>query len=163
MLCNQKIPVTTQRHQIFSSRYSIKDKACNLIIDNGSCENIVSRALVDHLKLETKSHHHPNDIGWIKQGFLYPLVDTIKILLLVMSLTWTCAIFFWEDRSNMMLMLPIEEGRTYMCLLERIRELPLDQFHRLQDLQRKWCLHLLPAIKVIRAEGRVFLKREELM
>ena len=35
---------------------------------NASCENIVSRALVDHLKLETKSYHHPHDIGWIKEG-----------------------------------------------------------------------------------------------
>ena len=40
MLCNQKIPDTTQQNQIFYSRCSIKDKVYNLIIDNDSCENI---------------------------------------------------------------------------------------------------------------------------
>jgi len=68
ILCSQKIPDTTQRHQILYSKCSVKDKRCNLIIDNRSCENIVSRALVDHLKLKTKPHHHPYDIGWIKKG-----------------------------------------------------------------------------------------------
>jgi len=54
LLYNQKIPDTTQRRQIFYSRCSVKDKVCNPIIDNESCENIVSRALVDHLKLESR-------------------------------------------------------------------------------------------------------------
>jgi len=47
LLCNQKAPDTTQRHQIFYSRCSIKNKVYNLIIDNGSCENVVSRAIVN--------------------------------------------------------------------------------------------------------------------
>jgi len=68
VLCSQKISDSTQRHQIFYSRCSVKDKVCNFIIDNGSYENIVSRALVDHFKLEIKPHHHPYDIEWIKQG-----------------------------------------------------------------------------------------------
>ena len=40
---------------------------CNLIIDNGSCENIAS-ALVDYLKLENEPHPHPYAIEWIKKG-----------------------------------------------------------------------------------------------
>ena len=34
LLCNQKNPDTTQRFQIFYSRCLIKNKVCNLIIDN---------------------------------------------------------------------------------------------------------------------------------
>ena len=53
LLCNQKALDTTQRHQIFYARCSVKSKVCNLIISNKSNENIVSRALMDYLKLET--------------------------------------------------------------------------------------------------------------
>ena len=51
LLCNQKTPNTTQRHQIFYSK--CQSKVCNLVINNESCKNIVSRALVDCLKLDT--------------------------------------------------------------------------------------------------------------
>ena len=57
VLCSQKVLDTTQRHQ-FYSRCSVKDKVSNLIIDNESCENFVSKALVDYLRLETKPHPH---------------------------------------------------------------------------------------------------------
>ena len=40
-----------------------KNKVCNLIKDNESYKNIVSRALVDYLKLETEPHRHPYTIG----------------------------------------------------------------------------------------------------
>ena len=63
VFCNQKIPNITQRHQIFYSTGSVKVKFCDLIIDNGSYENIVSKALVDYLKLDTKLYPHPYDTG----------------------------------------------------------------------------------------------------
>ena len=45
LLCNQKNPDITQRRQIFYSSCLVKNKVCNLIIDNNSCENIASIAL----------------------------------------------------------------------------------------------------------------------
>jgi len=50
LLYNQKNPNTTQREQIFYSRCLVNNKMCNLIIDNGSCENIISTTLMDYLK-----------------------------------------------------------------------------------------------------------------
>ena len=35
---------------------------CNLIIDNESCENIISNALMDYLKLETESYPQPTKV-----------------------------------------------------------------------------------------------------
>ena len=58
----------TQRHQIFYSRCSVKNKVYNLIIDKGNCENIILTALVNYLNLETKPHAHQYTIGWIKKG-----------------------------------------------------------------------------------------------
>jgi len=47
LLCNQKNSDTIQRHQIFYSKCLVKNKVCYLMIDNRSCENIISTALVD--------------------------------------------------------------------------------------------------------------------
>jgi len=54
--------------KFFYSSCLVKNGLCDLIIVNGSYKNIMSRALVDHLKLETESHPHPYAIGWIKKG-----------------------------------------------------------------------------------------------
>ena len=117
VLCSQKIPDTMQRHQIFYSKCSVKDKVCNLIIDNGSCKNIVSKVLVDHLKLETKPHHHPYDIEWIKQGPRVKVTDLCQVPIFIgkhYQDSVTCDVvdmnkchIFWEDRGNMTSMLPI--------------------------------------------------------
>jgi hypothetical protein len=42
VLLTPKHEEPTQRHNIFKTRCTINQKVCNLIIDSGSCENIVS-------------------------------------------------------------------------------------------------------------------------
>ena len=40
---------------------------CDLIIDKGNQENIISKDVVERLQLETKTHPNPYIIGWIKE------------------------------------------------------------------------------------------------
>ncbi|KAL5548134.1 hypothetical protein UlMin_003365 [Ulmus minor] len=55
-----------QRHNIFKTRCTVSQRVCDLIIDSGSSENIVSKTMVDKLKLSTQLHPSPYRIGCIK-------------------------------------------------------------------------------------------------
>ena len=44
------------RHNIFHTKCTTKGKVCNLIIDGGSCENVVSATMVEKLGLKTVDH-----------------------------------------------------------------------------------------------------------
>ena len=79
LLCNQKNPHTTQRHKIFYSKCLVKNKVSNLIIDNGSCENIVSTTLVDYLKIEAEPYPHPYTTGWIKKGLCIKVMNFCQV------------------------------------------------------------------------------------
>ncbi|XP_062162121.1 uncharacterized protein LOC133869181 [Alnus glutinosa] len=55
-------------------------KVCNLIIDSGSCKNIVSKSLVATLQLKTEKHPNPYKISWIEKGAETKVSDTYRIL-----------------------------------------------------------------------------------
>ena len=142
-----KDPDTTHRHQIFYSRCSIKNKVCNFIIDNESCENIISSTLVDYLNLETEPHRILTLLSgsrkaftsrkWIFAMFLFQIARFIKISLLVMLSIWMHVTYFCRDHGNMMLTLPIKVKRISMCSLKRVKELPWGKFHLPQILQKE--------------------------
>src|SRR4051812_27832616 len=57
-----------QRKNLFKTHFSIENKVCNLIVDSGSMVNLVSKKLVDYLKLSTKPHEKPYNLGWVSKG-----------------------------------------------------------------------------------------------
>ncbi|XP_073260712.1 uncharacterized protein [Populus alba] len=58
----------SQRHNIFRTRCTVNKKVCDVIIDSGSNENIISKSMVTKLGLKTEKHPSPYKIGWIRQG-----------------------------------------------------------------------------------------------
>jgi hypothetical protein len=48
---------------IFRTRCTSGVKVCQVIVDSGSCENIVSKEMVDKLKLHCETHTHPYRIA----------------------------------------------------------------------------------------------------
>ena len=78
----------TQRNAIFRTRCTINTKVCNVIIDSCSSENVVSRALVKVLSLETEKHPCLYKIGWIKKGVATKFRRFAKFHSLSASTTW---------------------------------------------------------------------------
>ena len=56
------------RHNIFRTYCVSHGKKCVLMIDSGSCENIVSKVMVDKLKLSCDRHPKPYKVSWFKKG-----------------------------------------------------------------------------------------------
>lgn len=68
-----------QRNNLFKTHCSIQNKVYNVIVDNGSTENLVSQKLVDFMKLPTKQHEKPYPLGWIKKGSQVRVTMTCKV------------------------------------------------------------------------------------
>ena len=57
-----------QRENIFHTRCMISDKLCSMIIDRGSCTNVVNACLVDKLGLKTTKHPRPYRLQWLNNS-----------------------------------------------------------------------------------------------
>lgn len=55
------------RHTIFHRRCTSHGKVCDLIIDGGNYENVVSANMVDKLQLKVEDHPHPYGLIWLEQ------------------------------------------------------------------------------------------------
>ncbi|GAV79154.1 hypothetical protein CFOL_v3_22619 [Cephalotus follicularis] len=56
------------RNNIFHTKCTSKGKTCNVIIDGGSCENVVSETMVEKLGLKTEMHPCPYKLLWFWKG-----------------------------------------------------------------------------------------------
>ena len=56
------------RSNIFHTTCNISGRICNLVIDGGRCENVVSEEVADKLGLKTVNHPHPYKLTRLKKG-----------------------------------------------------------------------------------------------
>lgn len=64
-------PKGWRRHSIFRTKVNCGGRVCNLILDNGSSENIVSKEIVETLKLPMEKHPDPYKLAWFRRGTIH--------------------------------------------------------------------------------------------
>ncbi|GJV49791.1 reverse transcriptase domain-containing protein [Tanacetum coccineum] len=74
------------RNNIFRIKCTSKGKICDMIIDGGSCENVVSTYMVEKLGMKTEDHPKPYQLTWLKKRILLKSVNVVLCsFLLVMA------------------------------------------------------------------------------
>jgi hypothetical protein len=68
-----------QRHNLFQTRGVVKDRAIRIIIDGGSCNNLVSIDMVEKLSISTRQHHHPYHIQWFDSTGRLKVTRTARV------------------------------------------------------------------------------------
>ena len=61
-------PEKLQRHNLFQIFFVINNRRARVIIDGGSCNNLVSSDLGKKLGLATRPHPHPYHIQWLNDA-----------------------------------------------------------------------------------------------
>jgi hypothetical protein len=57
-----------QRNSLFRTACKTRDRACKVIVDSGSMDNLVSTKMVEKLELETVAHLSPYKVLWLQKG-----------------------------------------------------------------------------------------------
>ncbi|ONK71223.1 uncharacterized protein A4U43_C04F6150 [Asparagus officinalis] len=84
-------PTLSQRHNIFQSKCFIGGKVCDIIIDGGSSENIISAKAVAALKLPVTPHPVLYSIGWIQKEYSTRVTKQCEV---------TFSVFYWVDTER---------------------------------------------------------------
>jgi hypothetical protein len=56
-----------QRKNLFQTQYKCEGKVCNVIIDEGSTDNLVLEEMVTKLQLERRKHPKAYQIAWLQK------------------------------------------------------------------------------------------------
>ncbi|GKF32302.1 hypothetical protein Tco_0102100 [Tanacetum coccineum] len=56
------------RNNIFCTKCTTKGKVCTIIIDGGSCDNMVAISMVEKLSLDVEDHAESYQLTWLKKG-----------------------------------------------------------------------------------------------
>ncbi|PKU79630.1 putative mitochondrial protein [Dendrobium catenatum] len=71
--------VPTQRNALFRTKCTIQGKVCELLVDSGCTENVISRSVVQALQLKTTKKSHPYKISWVKRGIEITVNETCAV------------------------------------------------------------------------------------
>jgi hypothetical protein len=64
----KEVEDAVQRNRIFRTTCKTKDRKCQVIMDSGSTDNLVSTEMVEKLELETTDHPSPYKVSWLQKG-----------------------------------------------------------------------------------------------
>nr|GEU82635.1 RNA-directed DNA polymerase [Tanacetum cinerariifolium] len=65
------------RNNIFRTKCTSKGKICDMIIDGGSCENVVFTYMIEKLGMKKKDHPKSYQLTWLKKGILLKSVNVV--------------------------------------------------------------------------------------
>jgi hypothetical protein len=68
-----------QRHNLFQTFFTIENRRARVIIDGGSCNNLVSSDLVKKLGLTTRPRPHPYHIQWINDSGKVKVTHMVQV------------------------------------------------------------------------------------
>jgi hypothetical protein len=68
-----------QHHNLFQTFFIIKNRRARVIIDGGSCNNLVSSNLVKKLSLPTHPHPHPYHIQWFNDSGKVKVTQMVRV------------------------------------------------------------------------------------
>jgi hypothetical protein len=68
-----------QHHNLFQTFFAIENRRARVIIDGGSCNNLVSSDLVKKLGLTTRPRPHPYHIQWINDSGKVKVTHMVRV------------------------------------------------------------------------------------
>nr|GEX69907.1 reverse transcriptase domain-containing protein [Tanacetum cinerariifolium] len=74
------------RNNIFITKCTFKRKICDMIINGGNCENVVSTYMVEKLGMKIEDHLEPYQLNWLKKGTLLKSVNVV--------------LFYWKTKYD---------------------------------------------------------------
>ncbi|GJQ92807.1 putative nucleotidyltransferase, ribonuclease H [Tanacetum coccineum] len=140
-LCSPKVSDSSQRNKIFQTKCLVKEKICSIIIDGGSCENLVSKALVKAFKLPTQPHPSPYHIRRIKKGLALKVTKICKVPLAM------------GKHYNELVTCDVVDMETWHVLLGRLWQRDVDSTHKTK-LENKTLATLVASPKDFQAERK---------
>jgi hypothetical protein len=98
-----------QRENIFYLRCLIKQKSCGVIIDGGSCTNVISATFVEEMGMENLKPRKPHKLQWLNTCGEVKVNKQVKVEFGIGGYKdeVACAVFpmhvghCWEDLGNM--------------------------------------------------------------